>query len=289
MANKNKDKKYHFLYKTTNKLNGKVYYGIHSTNNIEDGYLGSGSYFYRALNKYGRENFQREILEFFDNREDLVKAEKELVTEEFVKDFNCYNTQLGGEGWNSINTIPVVDKNGNIFRIHKDDPRYLSGEVKFNLYGLINTKDKNGNFFKVKSTDPRYLSGELIPYFTGMVVAKNKDNEIIWMSVNDPRYLSGEFVHHSKGTVTVKDVNGNFMQVCNNDKRYVNGELVHIWTGKKHKEETKRKIGQANSLKQKGSKNSQYGTMWITNGKENKKIKKEEKMPEGWSKGRKTK
>lgn len=36
-----------------------------------------------------------------------------------------------------------------------------------------------------------------------------------------------------------------------------------------------------------GSKNSQYGSMWITNGDENKKIKKEDLIPFGWHKGRK--
>jgi hypothetical protein len=38
---------------------------------------------------------------------------------------------------------------------------------------------------------------------------------------------------------------------------------------------------------QQGSKNSQFGTLWITNGMENKKIKKNDKMPENWYKGRK--
>lgn len=37
---------------------------------------------------------------------------------------------------------------------------------------------------------------------------------------------------------------------------------------------------------QQGSKNSQYGTMWITNGLENKKIKRVDNIPEGWYKGR---
>lgn len=36
-----------------------------------------------------------------------------------------------------------------------------------------------------------------------------------------------------------------------------------------------------------GEKNSQYGTMWITNEIENKKIRKDETIPDGWRKGRK--
>jgi hypothetical protein len=36
-----------------------------------------------------------------------------------------------------------------------------------------------------------------------------------------------------------------------------------------------------------GDKTSQFGTMWITNGTENRKIKKDlDSIPEGWYKGR---
>jgi len=56
--------------------------------------------------------------------------------------------------------------------------------------------------------------------------------------------------------------------------------------GKTHSQEAKQKIGEANS-KLVGSKNSQFGTMWITNGQENKKMKKVDIIPEGWYKGRK--
>jgi hypothetical protein len=66
-------------------------------------------------------------------------------------------------------------------------------------------------------------------------------------------------------------------------------EQSYDWNGKKHKEETKRKIGEKASINQKGSGNSQYGTMWITDGCVNKKISKEEAVPEGWFKGRKLK
>lgn len=61
------------------------------------------------------------------------------------------------------------------------------------------------------------------------------------------------------------------------------------WTGRSHSEETKNKIGKSNSIKQKGENNSQSGTCWITNGTENKKIKKDEQIPEGWKLGRKIK
>lgn len=37
---------------------------------------------------------------------------------------------------------------------------------------------------------------------------------------------------------------------------------------------------------QRGQKNSQFGTMWITDGQVNKKIKKIDTIPEGWYKGR---
>jgi hypothetical protein len=56
--------------------------------------------------------------------------------------------------------------------------------------------------------------------------------------------------------------------------------------GKHHTEESKQKIGKANSFHQKGSRNSQYGMMWITDGSNNKKIKKDNDIPEGWRKGR---
>ena len=63
-------------------------------------------------------------------------------------------------------------------------------------------------------------------------------------------------------------------------------KYVDYWTGRKHREDSKNKIGEKNSKNQKGIKNSQYGTMWITNGIENKKIKKNDIIPIGWNLGR---
>lgn len=62
----------------------------------------------------------------------------------------------------------------------------------------------------------------------------------------------------------------------------------YSWVGKKHNEETKLRMCEThkNNKHQKGSKNSQYGTMWITDGIYNKKITKDSILPDGWFKGR---
>lgn len=68
---------------------------------------------------------------------------------------------------------------------------------------------------------------------------------------------------------------------------YENGKIKHDnFTGKHHTEDTKRKIGLKNSISQTGIKNSQYGTIWITNGIENKKILKSDIIPNMWKRGR---
>jgi len=58
-----------------------------------------------------------------------------------------------------------------------------------------------------------------------------------------------------------------------------------------HSQESRDKIGKANSISQKGEKNSQFGTKWIhsLDLKENKRISKEEEVPDGWKLGRKIK
>ena len=62
-----------------------------------------------------------------------------------------------------------------------------------------------------------------------------------------------------------------------------------IFKGKKHSQESRKKMSLSSKGKTVGEKNSQYGTIWITNGQENKKIKKDSTIPSGWYKGRKIK
>jgi hypothetical protein len=207
--------KYHFLYKTTNLINNKYYYGMHSTYKLDDGYLGSGKILRYSIRKYGKENFGIEIIEFFSSREELVDAEIKLITEEMIiYDNLCMNLKKGGMGGISSKEHQKI----------------------FSLTGNLKLKELRTNEI----------------YREEWLNKKGKFKK----GIDNPKY----------------------------------GKKNMNFLNKKHTEESKVKIGEKNSISQKGEKNSQFGTCWITKEGNNKKIKKEEfeiYLDDGWIKGRK--
>lgn len=86
------------VYKVTNKINGKFYIGKHNTENPHDSYLGSGRTIIRAVKKYGKAAFVKEILAEFDSESDALDYEASIVTEILILDPMCYNETMGGKG-----------------------------------------------------------------------------------------------------------------------------------------------------------------------------------------------
>ena len=66
--------KQHYIYLTTNTINGMKYIGKHY-GELEDAYLGSGKLLKADIAKYGKEHFYKTILSVSDN--DLENSEKE--------------------------------------------------------------------------------------------------------------------------------------------------------------------------------------------------------------------
>jgi len=213
MSNSRKHK-YHYIYKTTCSVTGRYYIGMHSTDNLEDGYIGSGRRLWLSINKHGLENHFKEILEFLESREALKDREFQLVNEDTLKDPMCMNLQLGDEGGFCGKDHEVKCHKGASDWLHKkwNDPIYKEAMIQF------------------QSARMKKL--------------------------------------HALGKINQS-----------------------TFTAKLHSKETKNKIGEANSISQRGSRNSQYGTIWVSH--ENfkpKKIKSEqfdEYQKLGWIRGRK--
>lgn len=108
-----KPKRYHYIYKTTCKVTGKFYVGMHSSDSLDDGYLGSGKILGYSRRKYGDENHVREILEFCSSRDELKQREKEIVNEALLADPLNINLKYGGEGggkiWNEAHRIKFLE------------------------------------------------------------------------------------------------------------------------------------------------------------------------------------
>ena len=88
---------YGFIYITTNLVNGKRYLGRRKFTEKWDNYLGSGTAFKRALKKYKRHNFRRNIIAICYSDEELNRAEYELsVFFDAVRSKDWYNIVYGG-------------------------------------------------------------------------------------------------------------------------------------------------------------------------------------------------
>jgi hypothetical protein len=205
-----KEKKYHYIYKTTNQINGKYYVGMHSTDDLNDGYIGSGTLLWHSIKYHSKENFKREILEFLPTRKELVQREKDLITDNLLNEPMCMNLKYGGCG----------------------------GEIRFtdeirNKIGKTNSVKQKGNL------NSQYGKVWITNGIESVKIKKEASVPDGW------RY--GRLLGKNFGKIMSEKLKG---------------------TGV-------------------GNENTQYDTCWITNGVENKKIKKTESIPNGWKLGRK--
>lgn len=107
--------------------------------------------------------------------------------------------------------------------------------------------------------------------------------------INQNGFNKTGFIEYNK--LKISKINsakgGKLTGSINMKQAHIDGKIRYdTFKGKTHTEETKNKISLANSKAQSGKNNSQFGTMWITNGIKTKKIKKTDSIPEGYRKGR---
>jgi hypothetical protein len=227
-------KKYHIIYKVTNLINGKIYIGKHSTNNIHDNYLGSGTALLSAVDKYGKENFKKEILSYHSTSEEALIEEALLVTPDFILRSDTYNIVVGGGGCKDY----YIESR--------------SAKISKHAKNKVVVKDENGNTYKVDVNDQRYVSGELI--HISKHVHKHKSFEEIYGEETATKLrnnISKCMKERLRKNPPTKDKNGMF--------------------NKKHTKSTREKISRERIEKElaKGENNPMYGNGYKVSGEKN--------------------
>jgi len=150
-----KEYKYHYLYKTICTVTKKEYIGVHSTDTIEDGYLGSGYLLTEDIKKYGKEYFLREIIAFFDDRETLLKKERELVDENYIGRVDTYNLVKGGNGNVYISEETIAKRLKTLQKSYKRFPELLEKNRKNALLGAKLSKTPEARAKQKKTLQER--------------------------------------------------------------------------------------------------------------------------------------
>jgi hypothetical protein len=207
-----KDKKYHFVYITRHK-NGKYYVGRHSTDDLDDGYIGSGNW---PLSIKDRSSMTREIAEFADNAGSSVLLEGKYLAEHYGKP-GCMNATPNPVGWDSDNN-PMKDP-----------------EIVAQLSGDNHWTRKNPE--KVVSGDDHWLRQDIEARERFLENHPNKDGRNAKLAMERGTHIN---LTDNPSTQRVrnrthqwfKDENGESVGSRTNEKRIEEG--THNWLGPEH-------------------------------------------------------
>ena len=267
----NTEKVHYIIYKITNRVNGKIYVGMHQTKDLNDGYMGSGIAIGKAIKKYGLDNFKKEILCECSSFEEMNKKEAEIVNSEFVAREDTYNLSTGGTyGWENVNKVMRKDpERERLRKLHaaeavkrwasnltEEDHRRLKLKARkavenhpdsFNFAG-----SRNPMFGKTHSTSIRKRLSD-----THVGIQNSQFGKHWWMNPE-----TGESKSFRESEVVPEGwVRG---RRCNFSEE---GRRSMLENGKKCHHSTI------------------LGCKWINNGQKNRLLKPSEELPDGWKYG----
>lgn len=278
------------IYKTTNKINGKFYIGQDTKNNPK--YFGSGILLNSAIKKYGIENFEKEILEHCDTKENLNEREKYwIMTTNARKE--GYNIAEGGEGGNTYNeeisrrisekfkgrkvskdTINKI-QNTKRKRLEEDPHAYNISEEQRKILSITHSgktlseehkkalSEGAKNYHMNKTGDYSNLNGKCGVYMKGKTLSKEHRRKI--SESNTGKKMSNEFCKNQSKRMKGE---GNPMYGLKNPhskehKQSMRGDGNPFY-GKTHSDEAKKKISEARKSKTPEQKLERYVKFFIS-------------------------
>jgi group I intron endonuclease len=196
------------IYKTTNLINGKFYIGQDFKN--DPYYFGSGKLLKRAIEKYGIENFTKEILEECISQNHLNEQEKYWIKKTNAKILG-YNIADGGQGGNTY-TEETKKRISEQFKGRQVSPETVEKRKK--------TRAKNPEKYKL-SDDRKKIIGDQHRGKTISEEQKQKSRE------------------YNKSNLKYSDL---FLEKQKSENKI--GEKNPMW-GRNHSESTRKKMAEA--------------------------------------------
>lgn len=125
------EKKYNYVYKLVLISDPRYFYiGKHSTNNLDDNYMGSGKKVLLLRKELGKNCFSKEILSFWDNVDDALLEEERIVSKELIENKFCLNTIVGGGSIDTTGLSHIVSDETKRKISKANSGRVVSDETK---------------------------------------------------------------------------------------------------------------------------------------------------------------
>ena len=153
---------YGYIYVTTNKINGKIYVGKNKSSIFNPKYLGSGKLINRAIEKYGYENFETNLICECYSKEELNAKEKFYIQEldSLYTSGKGYNISTGGDGGPTILNTRMMNDGEHLKFVSVDEvDNYLKNGWKLGPTSRIKQN------FNLSLKNRRSYSGENNPFY----------------------------------------------------------------------------------------------------------------------------
>jgi len=267
---------YYILYETKNKINNKIYVGIHKTKELNkfDGYYGSGLLLNRSIEHSGNEKFTRRTLAVLNTWEDARELERKYVDEDFVKRKDTYNLSIGGTGGFTLCGFDKMTAKRQK-EIQENRKRGTEAATK-----KRNQRIKNDEEF-AKKTRNNMRKIRTQPDNRGKTYYHKGEHVIFVLPNTQPEgYVLGTILgYHNKNLGKISITDGKSNRFIDKDEILPEGwrRGKYITEDKRFKGHDKKTLDRM-SIKRKNK-------IYATNGKDNKLFDSEDDIPNGWKRG----
>ena len=130
---------YRYLYKitcTVGSFKDKFYFGQHTTEDLDDGYKGSGKKLLKYYKKHPND-YIKEIISFHNSQEELNEAEYELI-HPYLNTKDCLNLKEGG----IYRTKMSEESLTKMSQVHKGQVQWNKGKKGYHINKTAPPKNK---------------------------------------------------------------------------------------------------------------------------------------------------